>query len=324
MKKKIIISILLVFSLYCSLSFSNFTVHSNGMEKTLLRGDVIVTKTNTFLENIDLSRNDIAVFHYPGNRDRNDEFGGIIQNSEIIKRPILAQRCVGLPGDIFEIKQAGVYANSKNVKDPLKSKKYYIIESNEGLKDEYFEKNEIAKIDYYRNEVTFFYKINATISEFNKLKDSGLFKIVYPDILMSNFPSEYQYRSFPYKTDFIYNNRDNIGKIVIPKKGLKVKLDRTNIQYYKSIILDFDNNKNATYSKGELFINGNKINEYTFKQNYYFMLGDNRYESDDSRFWGFVPEDHLIGYPAFILYSTEQNKSFFSGIRWERILKFVL
>ena len=106
---------------------------------------------------------------------------------------------------------------------------------------------------------------------------------------------------------------DNFGPIVIPARGVTVTLSAENIALYTRIIIVYEKNA-LSIKNNEIFINNVKTNSYTFKQNYYWAMGDNRHNSEDSRFWGFVPEDHIVGKPLFIWFSKGNN-----GIRWNRI-----
>ena len=113
-------------------------------------------------------------------------------------------------------------------------------------------------------------------------------------------------------------NADNFGPLIVPKEGWTVKLDSTNYSVYERVISVYEGN---TIEKigNDILINGKKTNSYTFKMNYYWMMGDNRYNSADSRVWGFVPEDHIVGRASLVWFS----KSPYKGVRWERILKNV-
>ena len=104
---------------------------------------------------------------------------------------------------------------------------------------------------------------------------------------------------------------------------MTVKLDQKNLPLYERIISVYEKNDLVVKADGTIFINGEETDEYTFKQDYYFMMGDNRHNSLDSRYWGFVPEDHIVGRPALIWLSTDRNKSFPFNIRWRRFFKFV-
>ena len=117
--------------------------------------------------------------------------------------------------------------------------------------------------------------------------------------------------------------RDNYGPLWIPAKGATVALSADNLPLYERIIRVYEHNDLATDADGRIFINGEAADSYTFKQDYYFMMGDNRHNSLDSRYWGFVPEDHVVGRPALIWLSTDRNKPFPRNIRWRRFFKFL-
>ena len=116
--------------------------------------------------------------------------------------------------------------------------------------------------------------------------------------------------------------RDQFGPLWIPQKGVEVPLDRENLPLYERIIRDYEHN-DLKVSDGKIFINGEEKNSYIFRQDYYFMMGDNRHNSLDSRYWGFVPEDHIVGTPSIIWLSTDGNRSFPQSIRWRRFFKIV-
>ena len=126
---------------------------------------------------------------------------------------------------------------------------------------------------------------------------------------------------FPFSPDYKWT-RDNFGPLYIPKKGDTVELTLENLPLYRRIISVYEAHQLEVSGK-EIFIDGNPANTYTFEMDYYFMMGDNRHNSLDSRYWGFVPEDHIVGKPKFIWFSTDKNRSFPQSIRWNRLFKFV-
>ena len=141
------------------------------------------------------------------------------------------------------------------------------------------------------------------------------------DVYPPDYPDSYL-MLFPYKESFRWT-RDNYGPIWIPEAGVTVKLTSENLPLYERIIRVYEHNDLKIGADGKILINGVQTDEYTFKQDYYFMMSDNRHNSIDSRYWGFVPEDHIVGRPALIWLSTDRNKSFPANIRWRRFLKFV-
>ena len=130
-------------------------------------------------------------------------------------------------------------------------------------------------------------------------------------------------------SDFVYPlnaftgwTRDNFGPLWIPKKGASVKLTLENLPAYERPIRVYEGN-DLQVKNGKIFINGKQTNEYTFKLDYYWMMGDNRHNSADSRYWGFVPEDHIVGKPLFIWWSSDPDRGGLGGVRWSRLFSWV-
>jgi signal peptidase I len=117
-------------------------------------------------------------------------------------------------------------------------------------------------------------------------------------------------------------NRDNYGPIYIPKKGTTVALNKRSLPFYKKIIREYEKN-DLQIQGGQIFVNGAPADSYTFKQDYYWMMGDNRHNSEDSRFWGYVPFDHVVGKPVFIWFSWNTNGKGLDKVRWERLFTTV-
>ena len=141
------------------------------------------------------------------------------------------------------------------------------------------------------------------------------------DVYPPDYPDSYL-MLFPFTENFRWT-RDNYGPLWIPKAGETVKLDASVLPLYERIIRVYEGNDLDIDAEGRIYVNGTETDEYTFKQDYYFMMGDNRHNSLDSRYWGFVPEDHIVGRPAMIWLSTDRNRQFPHNVRWRRFFKFV-
>jgi signal peptidase I len=118
-------------------------------------------------------------------------------------------------------------------------------------------------------------------------------------------------------------SRDNFGPLWIPKEGATIPVNDSTMSIYGFTILDYEHHENAKIENGKLIIDGKELAEYTFKQDYYFMMGDNRHNSLDSRYWGFVPADHIVGKAFFIWLSIDKEGSFFNKIRWSRFFNLI-
>lgn len=140
------------------------------------------------------------------------------------------------------------------------------------------------------------------------------------DVYPPDYPDSYN-TIFPFSPDYKWT-RDNFGPLWIPQKGATVELTTRNLPLYRRIITVYEGNE-LEVRDSVIYINGEVAQTYTFAQDYYFMMGDNRHNSLDSRYWGFVPEDHVVGKPRMIWLSTDGNKKFPKNIRWRRFFKFV-
>jgi len=174
------------------------------------------------------------------------------------------------------------------------------------------------------------FTINTTVASANTLKGYSNIKSIVPtlspkgmeDPLYPVYPVKFpNYKITPNFPKFTWN-LDNYGPIIVPKKGWTVKLDSLTFPVYGRAIEIYEGNK-VQVEGSNILINGKKADSYTFKLNYYFMMGDNRHNSEDSRFWGFVPEDHIVGKALFIWMSMDDNASFLNKIRWSRLFNII-
>ena len=229
------------------------------------------------------------------------------------KRENYIKRCVAIGGDVLEIKDGVLFINGKPAfVAPTSSTDYYVYTKNKVLTEEELRDAGI-KLNRDESSPDFStgggnaYRINLTLSELEILKKIPGVESIQREIV--NDPV------FPYDPQFNWSI-DNFGPLWVPQKGKSIELNSKNIALYKRVIQVYEGN---TWEErdGKVFINGQPATSYTFKMNYYWMMGDNRHRSQDSRYWGFVPEDHIVGEAGFIWMSTE------NGIRWNRIFKVI-
>lgn len=265
---------------------------------------------------------DVVVFNYPGCPERPDPYGGF-DKYPVDLRTNYIKRCIGIGGDVVDIRNSEVYVNNKKFDNAANTQKYYSIETNTNVNEKLFEKLGIENKGERSENGKIYYSINSTESALAELKKYDFVTNIFPDIIAKGDTTDQNYNAFPHQTTLFSNNRDNFEPFTVPKKGMKIELNEKNIAMYKSVITVFDLNKNAEYKNGKIFIDGKQVNTYTFNQDYYFMMGDNRYESDDSRFWGFVPADHIVGKAVFIWMSIDANGSLLNKIRWSRLFSLI-
>ena len=162
--------------------------------------------------------------------------------------------------------------------------------------------------------------LTLTLEEAQKLKNVPWLDSIKQQIDIIQKPNE---RFFPNRLPYNWN-QDNFGPIVIPKKGSTVQLTKKNIPLYKKIITDYEKNQ-LEILPNQILINGEQSSSYTFKKDYYWMMGDNRHRSEDSRFWGFVPDDHIVGKPIFIWFSIDGINDGLKNwkVRWDRVFTMV-
>lgn len=241
--------------------------------------------------------------------------------SHIASRPVdrrdnYIKRCAAIAGDSLKIVNGQVFINGKaQPKFTDMQYKYAVTTDGSAV-------NPIALIklgidpEDISDATSFGFIIPLTVKNVAKMKD---FPYVKSLVRLNNSPGDYSYRVFPHSIDYPWNE-DNFGPLWIPKKGATVQLNLKNICIYERIIHAYEGNK-LEVNGSTILINGKPATSYTFKMNYYFMMGDNRHNSLDSRFWGFVPEDHIVGAPKFIWLSLDRSKSFPANIRWSRMFR---
>jgi signal peptidase I len=241
------------------------------------------------------------------------EYGAIITRPTD-RRENYVKRCVGLPGQTLQIKNRIVYLDGKANKEPDNVQYSYYLKLRCPMPEELMDQLGISTEDITGlSQYGFIPLTKKAVKALSERKD-----IVQSIKLNTDAQTGDLYPLNAY-TGW---TRDNYGPIWIPKKGATVKLDMNNIAVYERPIRVYEGN-NLKISNGKIYINGKLTHSYKFKMDYYWMMGDNRHNSADSRYWGFVPEDHIVGKPIFIWWSHNPDHPGFSGIRWNRLFNLV-
>lgn len=310
--------------------FEAYRIPTPSMEKTLLTGDfLIVSKlnygprtpmvlgvpfTNIYLPGVvlpwtrlpgyeNIERNDIVVFNYP------------IDYSPIAAKTNYIKRAVGMPHDTLSLDSAQLYVNGDKAKDYVGIEHNYIVHVRDRVRLSARKvKNAGAKLIRSRSGNS--YRVNMTKDVADVMRDWQEVESIEQFALPEGY-NEFDRTDFNFSSGF--NNHHNMAPIVIPAKGDTVRLTPDNYHIYQNIISRYE--KNDVRRNGEQFtINGDKTNTYIIKQDYYFMMGDNRDNSQDSRFWGFVPQSHVVGKAGIIYFSWDSDRWL---PRFGRILNFI-
>ncbi len=264
-----------------------------------------------------------SVIRYHGREYAIKNFGPIVVRPDD-KKDHYVKRCVAVAGDTLTVENGLVYINSE--KQEVYSGvqlTYKVITNGSRINPLNLDKLgvNIAELAY-SNLLPGYPAMPLTEKMLKELEKFANVVSIEPniDVYPPDYPDSFN-SIFPFSSDYNWT-RDNLGPLWIPKKGVTVELNLQNLPLYERIITSYEDNK-LEIREGQIFINGQEAQTYTFKQDYYFMMGDNRHNSLDSRYWGFVPEDHVVGKPVFIWLSLDRNKRFPKNIRWSRLFNIV-
>ena len=239
---------------------------------------------------------------------------GSIDHRPTDRRENYVKRCVGLPGQTLQIKNRIVYLDGKANKEPENVQYTYYVKLKADLPDDLLKELGISGEDLLSlNQNGYMPLTKKAVKVLSARKD------LVASIRLNTDAATGEVYPLNAVTGW---TRDNYGPIWIPKKGETVQLTLKNIALYERPIRVYEHNQ-LDIRNGRIYINGREAHSYTFKMDYYWMMGDNRHNSADSRYWGFVPEDHIVGKPIFIWWSSDPDRRGFSGIRWNRLFRWV-
>jgi signal peptidase I len=315
-------------------AFQSFTVDNSKMESSLFPGDfVLVNKLgsgarlpitllslpffseNTYSELIqlpyiripgftDINNNDLIIFNYPVEKDL-----------PIDKKTQMVSRCIGIPGDTIAIIDKKVFINGKNVEDSENCKYRYRVISKNELNQDFIKLYGINEGGLVAQPNIYDFFISPAIAK-QILNDSNI-----KSINLIKVRKGVEFTPFFPQSKYFGWSLDYFGPITIPSKGKTITFDIKTIDLYKKAIEEYENNI-VEIRNDSIYINKKSTNSYTFKMDYYFVMDDNRDNGKDSRYWGFIPENHIIGKISFVWFSFGKSNNS-SNIRWNRLLKFL-
>jgi signal peptidase I len=251
----------------------------------------------------EVKKGDIVVFNKPEEADL---------NIPVDERMALIKRCQGTAGDKLTIVDGQVYINGKAAPNAPKQQTNYLVETTGS------DINPEAVVEDRGVVRPNVHEMVIQTEQLASLKSFSNVKSITPIV---DAAGKYDASIFPHNPKFKWN-QDNFGPLVLPSRGYTIPLNDSTMTLYRRAIEVYEHNKVEIKDK-DIYLNGQKTTTYTFKMNYYWMMGDNRHDSLDCRFWGYVPEDHIVGKAMFTFFSTDSTKSFFNKIRWNRVFRSI-
>ncbi len=278
----------------------------------------------------EVNSGDVVVFNYPPPLPGEENYPLDLKTNYI-------KRCIGTPGDVVNIVQENVFVNGKPMPVPPRAETFYFVKSKEPLDERFFRRYGIVN-DFNSPEGPFINwqpvevfdeptKTNVRVGYNVNMTKAVLAQFRKMDRIASIEPASAQ----PDQAEpGVYGgtanawNRDNFGPLTVPKEGATILINEKSIALYGTVIAKYEGNDNVILTPGTITIGGKAIASYTFRQDYYFMMGDNRHNSEDSRYWGFVPADHIVGKAVFVWMSIDPvADKVWNKIRWNRLFRVV-
>lgn len=283
----------------------------------------------------EIKNNDVVVFNYPDGdtvalqmqnrsyyalvREAGREF--VHRNYDVVARPVdkrenYIKRCVGIPGDTIRFVDGTIFINGEVLEFPENGQfNYQVVTNGSPLSSRILDRYDIT--DVHQRSATD-YLMALTDDKAEAL--SEMRNIVRVRKMMK--PDDYhESHIFPFDNNYPWNE-DNFGPLYIPKKGTTIDINPVNIVLWERIIDVYEGN-DLKVEDNQVYINGEPADSYTFQLDYYWLVGDNRHNSADSRYWGFVPEDHIVGRAMFVWLSLDKNKSFLNKIRFNKTFRVI-
>lgn len=285
--------------------------------------DLIQLPTYRFPGFSSVQRNDIVVFHVPHEQQRPADL-----------RTNLIKRCIAVAGDTLEIRNGQVFLNGQSspvAGQPQTTYFMAVATPDDDIRQALYRK---GVVDYQEpdglpgvtndpdtGKLGFFISCSAAIAAYfrqqpyvQSLTVTAPTVQLFPDV--ADFHGSGATSATPRRWQL-----DNYGPLPVPKKGQTITLTPANAAIYYKLVSQYEHNQGISWQDGMMQQNGQPLTHYTIKQNYYFMMGDNRHNSEDSRFWGFVPEDHLVGKAVFVWLSIDPYADFLHKMRWSRLFR---
>jgi signal peptidase I len=280
-----------------------------------------------------VKRGDVVVFNLPVEDPAlYQKYSSVLPNLKphpVDLRTNYIKRCVAQAGDLFEIREGQVYINGKASENPLRMQNEYFVTTNGPVNENnIFRKNGVSEFSAYTETFgdtiagndAFGYILYTTKAIAAKIKSYDFVKNVTSVYLNKNKKEPFLYPV----SDLVSWNKDNYGPVRIPAKGQTIELTPVNIALFNEVIRYYEGNENITFDSKGISQKGQLLKTYTFRQDYYFMIGDNRHQSADSRYWGLVPKDHIVGKAVFVWMSIDPDPvRFINKLRWNRIFRVI-